>query len=117
MEKRRNCSFGAISPLFRNIFYLLLDFHVYAGTRFSLRDKRLFEISDFEIARVNCSLLRIQTVYPGESAHFLPLYHLVTVKISTHLMYTIKLVESFILPKDWAVMTNMTSTLTLAKSN
>ena len=35
-------------------FYLLLDFHVSAGTRFSLRDKRLFEISEFEIARVNC---------------------------------------------------------------
>ena len=45
---------GAISPLFHNIFYLLLDFHVYAGTRFSLRDKRLFEISEVEIAKVNC---------------------------------------------------------------
>ena len=40
---------GAISPLFHNIFYLLLDFHVLAGTRFSLRDKRLFEISVVEI--------------------------------------------------------------------
>ena len=53
----------AISPLFHNIFYLLLDFHVQTGTRFSLRDKRLFEISEFEIARgwsggakVSCSL-------------------------------------------------------------
>ena len=26
--KRRNCSLGAISPLFHNIFLLLLDFHV-----------------------------------------------------------------------------------------
>ena len=58
MEKRRNCSLGAISPLFHNIFHLLLDFHVYAGTRFSLRDKRLFEISEVEIARVNCNMLR-----------------------------------------------------------
>ena len=40
MEKRRNCSLGAISPLFHNIFYMLLDFHVKAGTRFSFRDKR-----------------------------------------------------------------------------
>ena len=56
MEKRRNCSLGAISPLFLNIFYLLLDFHVYAGTRFSLRDKRLFEISQVEIMGVNCNL-------------------------------------------------------------
>ena len=28
VEKRRNCSLRAISPLFHNIFYLLLDFHV-----------------------------------------------------------------------------------------
>ena len=28
VEKRRNCSLGAISPLFYNIFHLLLDFHV-----------------------------------------------------------------------------------------
>ena len=53
MEKRRNCSLGATS-LFHNIFYMLLDFHVMAGTRFSLRDKQLFEIREFEIARVNC---------------------------------------------------------------
>ena len=55
MEKRRNCSLGGISPFFHNIFYLLLDFHVKAGTRFSLRDKRLFEISEVEITRVNCN--------------------------------------------------------------
>ena len=55
MENRRNCSLGAISPLF-HIFYMLLDFHVYAENRFSLRDKALFEISEFEIARVNCIL-------------------------------------------------------------
>ena len=42
---------GEIAPeeqflLFSTIyFYLLLDFHVKAGTRFSLRDKRLFEIA------------------------------------------------------------------------
>ena len=56
VEKRRNCSLGAISPLSHNIFYMLLDFHVKAGTRFSLRDKRLFEISEVEITRVNCIL-------------------------------------------------------------
>ena len=33
---------------------MLLDFHVKAGNRFSLRDKQLFEISEFETARVNC---------------------------------------------------------------
>ena len=60
VEKRRNCSLGAISPLFHNIFYMLLDFHVKAGTRFSLRDKRLFEISEVEIIRVNCTSLAVQ---------------------------------------------------------
>ena len=28
VEKRRNFSLGAISPVFRNIFYMLLDFRV-----------------------------------------------------------------------------------------
>ena len=28
VEKRRNCSLGAISPLFHYIFYLFLDFYV-----------------------------------------------------------------------------------------
>ena len=41
MEKRRNC----------------LDFNVYVGNRFSLRDKRLFEISEVEIARINCKFI------------------------------------------------------------
>ena len=41
--------------LFSTIFcYLLIDFHDKTGTRFSLRDKRLFEISDVEITRGNC---------------------------------------------------------------
>ena len=60
--KRKNCSLGAISPLFYNIFfYLLLDKHVYAGTRFSLHFKRLFEISEIEITRVNCIPLTYST--------------------------------------------------------
>ena len=54
MEKRRNSSLGASFPLFHTIFYLLLDFHVQAVTRFSLRDKRLFVISEVEITRVDC---------------------------------------------------------------
>ena len=49
VEKRSNSS-GAISPLFYNTFYLLLDFHVYARTIFLLRDKRLFEISELFIS-------------------------------------------------------------------
>ena len=34
--------------------YLLLDFHVKTGTRFSPPDKRLFEINEFKITRVDC---------------------------------------------------------------
>ena len=42
--------------LFSTIFrYLLLDFHVKTGTRFSLRDEQLIEISEVEITRVDCS--------------------------------------------------------------
>ena len=32
--------------------YLMLDFYVKTGIRFSLRDKRLFEITEVEITRV-----------------------------------------------------------------
>ena len=34
--------------------YLMLDFYVKTRIRFSLRDKRLFEITEFEIKRVDC---------------------------------------------------------------
>ena len=63
MEKRTNCSLGAISALLHNMFYLLLDFHVWAGTRVSLRDKQLFEISEFEITRVNFIYVNCITVF------------------------------------------------------
>ena len=37
------------------IFYdLMLDFYVKTGVRFTLRDKRLFEITEVEIKRVDC---------------------------------------------------------------
>ena len=67
MEKGRNCSPGAMSPLFpprsnfssfSTIFYtLILDFCVKTRTRFSLRDKQLFEIIEVEITRVDCKML------------------------------------------------------------
>ena len=65
----------AISPLFHNIFYMLLDFHVKAGTRFSLRDKRLFEISEVEITRVNCtSTIYMQNTISTSQLLFFILY-------------------------------------------
>ena len=33
----------------------MLDFYVKTGIRFSLRDKRLFEITEVEITRVDCT--------------------------------------------------------------
>ena len=42
--------------LFSTIFcYLLLDFRIKTWTRFSLRVKRLFEISEVDITRVDCT--------------------------------------------------------------
>ena len=51
---------GEIAPqeqflLLSTIFcYLMLDFFVKTRIRFSLRDKRLFEITEVEITRVDC---------------------------------------------------------------
>ena len=56
---------GEIAPkeqfvLLSTIFcYLMLDFYVKTRIRFSLRDKRLFEITEVEITRVNCILKAI----------------------------------------------------------
>ena len=58
MEKGTNCSPGAISPLFHNICDLILNFCVETWTRFSLRDKRLFEITEVEITRVDCMFIK-----------------------------------------------------------
>ena len=41
-------------PLSTIFYYLMLDFCVKTGIRFSLRDKRLFEITEVEITRVDC---------------------------------------------------------------
>ena len=42
-------------PLSTIFYYLMLDFYVKTGIRFSLRDKRLFEITKVEITRVDCT--------------------------------------------------------------
>ena len=39
--------------------YLILDFYAKTRIRFSLRDKRLFEIIEVEITRVDCILIII----------------------------------------------------------
>ena len=52
----------------------MLDFCVKTGMRFSLRDKRLFEITEVEISRVDCIVLYVNSlcsievcVYNGKS--------------------------------------------------
>ena len=40
-------------PLSTISYYLMLDFYVKTGVRFSLRDKRLFKITEVEITRVH----------------------------------------------------------------
>ena len=42
-------------PLSTIFYNLMLDFYVKTGIRFSLRDKRLFEITEVEITRVDCT--------------------------------------------------------------
>ena len=49
MENGRN-----FSPYPHIFCYLMLDFYVKTGIRFSLRDKRLFEITEVEITKVDC---------------------------------------------------------------
>ena len=67
MEKRRNYSLGAISPLFHNIFLPVVRFSCLAGTRFSLRNKRLFEISEVEITSVSCRIILLSYILHFES--------------------------------------------------
>ena len=57
VEKGRNCSPGAISPLFHNILSPDFRFLCLTRTRFFLRDKRLFEITEVEKTRVDCILM------------------------------------------------------------
>ena len=61
---------GEIAPeeqvllLFTIISYLIFDFYVKTRIGFSLRDKRLFEITEDEITRVDCiwELILLQRV-------------------------------------------------------
>ena len=64
---------GEIAPeeqflLLPTIFcYLMLDFYVKTGIRFSLRDKRLFEITKVMITKVDC-IMKFPHCLTAESA-------------------------------------------------
>ena len=60
VEKRRNCSLGATSPLFHNILLPVLRFPSLNGDQNSLQYKRLFDISEVEITRVDCSTVDVK---------------------------------------------------------
>ena len=60
-------------PLSTIFYYLMLDFYVKTGIRFSLRDKQLFEITEVEITRVDCIFFRftilILFIFPTENIY------------------------------------------------
>ena len=49
-------------PLSLIFYYLKLDFYVKIGIRFSLRDKRLFEMTKVEITRVDFRILNVNGI-------------------------------------------------------
>ena len=61
------------------MIYMLLDFHVKTGTSYSLRDKRLFEISQVEITRVD-RMSSITVIFDTENKSNLR-YYQILVKI------------------------------------
>ena len=66
---------GEIAPeeqflLLSTIFcYLMLDFYVKTRIRFSFRDKRLFEITEVEITRVDCMSENLKKVYATDDTN------------------------------------------------
>ena len=54
---------GEILVFFTIFCYLLLGFQVKTGTRFSLRDKHLFEISEVRITRIDCIIYCVSTFF------------------------------------------------------
>ena len=50
-------------PLSTIFYYQMLNFYVKTGIRFSLRDKRLFEITEVEITRVDCIVVLVVSVF------------------------------------------------------
>ena len=55
MEKRKIAPEEQFFPLITVFCYLMLDFYVKTRIRFSLRDKRFFEIIEVEMTRMDCT--------------------------------------------------------------
>ena len=58
-------------PLSTIFYNLMLDFYVKTGIRYSLRDKRLFEITEVEITRVDCIFLVKEIISNGKISKYL----------------------------------------------
>ena len=70
MEKRRNCSFGAISPLFHNILLSVIRIPCRKQEPyFYSRLFKLFKISEFEITSVDCNTKRKSKQTTTDSTH------------------------------------------------
>ena len=104
---------GEIAPeeqflLLSTIFcYLMLDFYVKTGIRFSLRDKRLFEITEVEITRVDCISSRKLTDFLFllfSTVHYegCPIYYKFLTNIHTYICKT----NIYIDVKDWVGLSN-----------
>ena len=73
MWKRGEIAEEQFLLLFTIFCNLMLDFYVETRIRFSLRDKRLFEITEVEITRVDCiTMMRFETHMKSDciSHHF-----------------------------------------------
>ena len=55
-------------PLSTIFYYLMLDFYLKQGSDLILRDKRLFEITEVEITRVDCIYISYK-VYHNENSN------------------------------------------------
>ena len=71
---------GHLTPLLKICIYknycgkgtLLLSLYVRIGTKISLRDKRLFEITEVEIARVDCTFSGRNLCFPSKIEEGIP---------------------------------------------
>ena len=74
-------------PLSTIFYYLMLDFYVKTGIRLSFRDKRLFEITEVEITRVNCSFkiqeLEVIKLFSCSTQLSMKIFLLINVKMPT----------------------------------
>ena len=76
LRKREEIALEEQFLLLSTIFYyLMLDFYLKTGIRLSLRDKRLFEITEVEITRVDCISKSFHISKNIVLTHFLFLFH------------------------------------------